>query len=414
MWDVLRFVCWGVSLLSGLWCLAYVDPTLVRVSLPNEKELRAISKGSEGYAVVDAAPSASASLLVLYDALQRAEFPGALSTRTTRGGVLHNVYLQGKDPLYQALNCASMPISSVEYVRFRDGESTKVLCLNRVDIQHITAFAPSRLARPLQPVGLFLIGAGWCLFWLIPWRQRPREEIHYSRWAGVIGPFLVGTILGATIFFLALEVPIANTFADFSNPTRAYSRISAVALTLTTPAYVIWVIAIYFGSFALRLDQDKLVLSRFGRRVELAAENIEKVVLENRTPPRWVWILVVLVAILRPLRSGPILVGTLRDNPVLRIWTKDRKQLKFSIDGLLRLWLLRDWFKEKGIGVENRCEEGEPESWLEDESQEELGSSRAFGRKGLQSFATRLLLASPGLVLAVVQLPHVGGNSLIV
>jgi hypothetical protein len=398
--ETIRILIWGVCLFMGLWEIAFTDPMLVQVLIPEKADESATSDARAGKGNVFEAPQQGApALQAVYRALQSGAPPDAMLERYVGRGSGASFYLRGSDPLYDMLELQFTPPGHVEYVRFPDGDATRILLLDRLYLSHIAAFAPAHLAHPLRCQGIFLVGVGWAAFWLLPWRKRKPGEIHYGSFASYIGPVLVGTVLGGTFFFIMMSAPVSGGTVPQTSAFMAYRNATAVALLTTPLAWIFWLIALHYYTFSLLLDGDKLQVSRWWRRRTIHAQAIGAVTLHNKREPKWLRTLAAVLVVLRPRQSGAILLAAVRDNPIMTIWGRRRKFASFSTDHLIGLPQLYEWLAEKQIPVERDAGE-------EAADQEGAREREAVAADGAAAppLVLRAVLAGVGIAVAGLQI----------
>ncbi len=399
MREFFRVGVWGAALFTGLWMIVFVDPTLTRIFLPKD-ELRWLHEVAQKTETpLRDAPLVTHPLLAaIHSTLKGRDTIPALQPRAIRVGYGTNVYLRSKDPAFDELGLDKLPVGSVEYLRFADESSTKVVGVNRVDFSHISSFAPRELVHPYRRWGFGLIGAGWAAFWLLPWRRGPSGALRYGTFAGYVGPILIGSLVGGVFFFLALSIPIANRWVGDGTLAGSYRTLTLVALAFTSLAWLFWLIGLHYSTFALCFAGNHITLQRWGTTRTIAAAELSRASIDEKLAPRWLRVLAVILAILRPRHGGAILLGAFRSNPVLTLWKGNKRLASFSIDSLEGVPRFLAWLRERGIPVDV-CESlSAPLSNVWQSEEDKLATSSC----ARPTWMTRLFCAGVGLLIAVI------------
>lgn len=397
--DISRLIVWGVCLFSGLWSLAFIDVTLARVFLPRDEKRLALQTSGK-VEMVDSSFPLHEKLMELYGELRHPQVESRWEARRSKDKAPANLYLRARDPLFVELKCDRMAVDSVRYLGFSDTRSTRVLGINRASLSHIQDFAPDRLARPLRPWSVVLFGVGWAAFWLIPWKTRAANELRYTRGASVVGPLFVGTILGGVFYFLSLAVPLANGWIERGTNDETYGALTAVSLFFSLPAWIIWGIAAHSASFSLVLASSKLILRRWGKQRDIAADDLQGASIDERNCPSWLQRLFFVVSVLRPRSAGPLLLAASRSENVLTLRTKRGEDIPIALEYLVPLGQLFLWCESHGITVINNLSEGKAQKRFLEEL-EASGTDIAESDSNRRAVVIRHILGVIGLGVAL-------------
>lgn len=394
MHDILRIAVWALALYVGLWLLAFSDPTVVRIFIPRD-EARVV-KNLARHPVREASPELSARLRELLRSLEHGTATPHTVRGLVRGWYRSSLYIRSGDPLYKELLTPFPQPETLFYTAFTDGQTTRVIAANALNLRTIFSEVPSPVAHPWRPLGFVLLGFGWTMFWLIPWRKRNDNEVFYSVGASLVGPMLIGSILAGTVFFLTLMVATSNAFVPQGSIAKTYAGVTAVAFVLSLPGAIVWVIGLKYALFSLELTPSELVLRRWGKTEIIPADSIEKIEFTEHFPPRWLLALYALAAFLRPRSSGTFVLAVSRPNPVLRLTLQGKRSIEFSYEMLEGLNRLKAWFLQHNIAAaeDQTLDKGEDDS----ESLERPRRKQRQAKDSPRLAQVRLILGVAGIL----------------
>lgn len=192
------------------------------------------------------------------------------------------------------------------------------------------AFRGHALAAPYALVGALGV------YLLLPWRSRRPDEAVYSLLLASVLPDLLGTLLASLFFAIPLFVipGAARAGAGLFDVEDGWIWLTVIGWGFALSALSIPLAALHYAVFSIRILPDRLRIRSLLRERDWALGDITACEVAVPVPPRWLRILLVAGAVLKPRLAGPLLAPVLagaaqasgitlrhRDGRAIRLWT---------------------------------------------------------------------------------------------
>jgi len=224
------------------------------------------------------------------------------------------------------------------YVALRDGDQPRYLEVLYERPQSAFHNAPNWLLYPLRQHAVWWFIAGLLVYAAIPWYRKGADELRYSTAPAVVVPDFLGLFM--TVIFFSLPILVITTNARASEPVDVFGfrngwwPLTLVMWLLGCAGLASAIVALWYACFTVKITPDALSICKLSSAGDYAFADMVAIEPAKWGWPTWLRILAVLIALAKPRRAGPILIGAFEEAYGIAIRMKDGRVLKLWMNHL--------------------------------------------------------------------------------